>query len=240
MRGFLLKEKRHSSQWRLSPKGVKQAAITGRFIKNDLGLHFDRFYASEYLRAMETAALLDIDDAVWFTEFYLRERNWGSLDRASVLERQERYAESMEERAIDPFYWTPPNGESMAELCIRVDRVINTLSRECDGKNVVIVCHGEVMWGFRVRLERMPQETFRRLDESENPLHRIHNCQVIHYTRSDPKVKGHSQGPYLDWVRSVCPWHLGMSDNRWHKIHRPTYSNQELLDRVGHVKPLIK
>lgn len=230
---------RHSSQWRLSDEGVRQATVTGKWIAKHLKLRFDRFYASEYLRAMETAALLDIPDASWFTEFYLRERSWGSLDRASVAEREVRFKESMEERAIDPFYWTPPNGESMAELCIRIDRVINTLHRECDGKNVIIVCHGEVMWAFRVRLERMAQETFHLLDASKNPLHRIHNCQVIHYTRINPHETGSSPTPYLNWVRSVCPWKPKLSNSIWSPINRLRYNNRELLDRVERVKPLI-
>ena len=232
-------KKRHSSLWRLSDFGTRQATLTGDWIRKNLGLRFDKFYASEYLRAMETAALLDIEDASWFTEFYLRERNWGALDRVSVQEREERFQEAMEERDIDPFYWTPPNGESLAELCIRIDRVINTLHRECDGKNVIITCHGEVMWAFRVRLERMSQEIFHKLDSSKNPHDRIHNCQVIHYTRSNPEQGGHSPEPYLNWMRSICPWQEGLSDGSWHKINRARYTNQELLERVRRVQPII-
>jgi NAD+ kinase len=232
-------KRRHSSLWRLSKEGANQASLTGDWIKKHLNIHFDRFYASEYLRAMETAALLDIENAKWFTEFYLRERNWGSLDRASVLERNERFQESMDERSIDPFYWTPPNGESLAELCIRIDRVIQTLHRECDGKNVIIVCHGEVMWAFRVRLERMPQETFHLLDSSKNPIHRINNCQVIHYTRTNPEKNGESPRNHLNWMRSICPWNHKLSRNTWQSIHRPNYSNLDLLNRVEKIKPLI-
>lgn len=231
---------RHSSLWRLSPEGIRQATETGGWITKNLGLHFDRFYTSEYLRAMETAALLNIENAKWFAEFFLRERNWGSLDRASIEERKERFKESMEERRIDPFYWTPPNGESMAELCVRIDRVIQTLHRECDGKNVVIVCHGEVMWAFRVRLERMTQRTFHLLDNSRNPLHRIHNCQVIHYTRINPRSTGESPANYLNWKRSICPWKPELSDGGiWHTINRPRYSNLDLIEHVSRVPRLI-
>ncbi len=232
-------KERHSSLWRLSKEGQHQAMQTGEWIKEKLCLKFDRYCASEYLRAMETAALLDIPDAKWFTEFYLRERNWGQLDRASVLERTERFQESLKEREIDPFYWTPPNGESLAELCIRIDRMIDTLHRECNGKNVIIVCHGEVMWAFRVRLERIPQETFRLLDSSKNPFHRIHNCQVIHYTRQNPKDPGASPSRHLDWMRSICPWDDRLADAPWQSIHRRSYNNRELLDRVEKVEPLI-
>jgi NAD+ kinase len=230
---------RHSSLWRLSKEGIEQAVTTGEWLKKNLPFKFDRFYASEYLRAMETAALLNIKGAQWFTEFYLRERNWGALDRVSVKDRNNRFQESMEERKIDPFYWTPPNGQSMADLCLVIDRVINTLHRECDGKNVIIVCHGEVMWAFRVRLERMSQETFHLLDNSKEDIHRIHNCQILHYTRIHPMELG-TTSPYLNWVRSICPWNEKLSDGKWQAIERPRYSNEELLNRVKRVKPLFE
>jgi NAD+ kinase len=233
-------KRRHSSKWRLTNNGIEQALKTGEWLRNELGLTFDRFYTSEYIRAMETAAHLGIDNARWYADFYLRERNWGSLDRVSVLEREQKFQEAMEERDIDPFFWTPPNGESLADLCVRIDRVNNTLHRECDGKNVIIVCHGEVMWGFRVRFERMPQETFHLLDASKNPIHRIHNCQVIHYTRINPFRKGESPSPYMNWMRSVCPWNPKLSgEAKWQSIHRPNYTNLDLLDRVEKVKPLL-
>ena len=230
---------RHSSQWRLSEKGLLQADSTGRWIRDNLGFPFDRFYTSEYLRAMETASYLELPDASWFPHFFLRERNWGALDSITVEERETRYKESMLERAIDPFYWTPINGESLAECCLRTDRIIQTLHRECEGKNVIIVCHGEVMWSFRVLLERMTHEKFHRLDSSKDPKHRIHNCQILHYTRLNPTKKGGTISPHLDWMRSVCPWDMAFSSNRWQRITRPRFTNGELLNRVMRVKPLV-
>lgn len=44
------------------------------------------------------------------------------------------------------FFWSPPGGgESMAQVCIRIDHTLNTLRRECSNQKVIIVCHGEVM-----------------------------------------------------------------------------------------------
>lgn len=194
---------------------------------------------SEYIRAIETAGHLGLENAKWFTEFYLRERNWGDLDRISVKEREEKYSHSMRERKIDPFYWKPPNGESIADLCQRIDRVINTLHRECDNKNVIIVCHGEVMWAFRVRLERMSQELFHTLDTSRDPIHRINNCQIIHYTRSNPEDETIFPAPYLLWMRSLCP-QLQIFDSNWEPINRTHYSNQDLLKRALKVRRIIE
>jgi NAD+ kinase len=228
---------RHSSLWRLSDEGVEQAKKTGDWIRTHLGFTFDKYYTSDYIRALETAACLDIKDAQWMTEFYLRERNWGDLDRVSVKEREENYSHSMKEREIDPFYWKPPNGESIADLSLRIDRVINTLHRECEGKRVLIVCHGEVMWAFRVRLERMSQERFIKLDSSIDPLHRIHNCQIIQYTRINPHKQSEGPTPYLSWMRSFCP-QKGI-DSPWEEIIRQRYSNEELLQRAAKVPRII-
>lgn len=58
--------------------GKKQAEITGKYLREHFGT-FDAFYTSEYVRAMETAALLNLPHAKWVTDFYLRERDWGQL-----------------------------------------------------------------------------------------------------------------------------------------------------------------
>ena len=231
---------RHSSLWRLSLKGRKQAAMTGEWMHDELGLTFDRHYTSAYLRAMETAGLLDIERAMWYTDFNLRERDWGELDRVSVEERDKSFSDAMEKREIDSFYWTPPNGESLAQLCLRIDRVFQTLHRECSGKNVLIVCHGEVMWAARVILERLSQPRFHELDKSKNPKDRMHNCQVLHYTRIDPDRSDGTLGPYLNRMRSICPWDMKRSRNEWQQIVRPSYSNQQLMELVDKHPPIVQ
>jgi NAD+ kinase len=231
---------RHSSLWRLSEKGKEQAHVTGDWLKlHAKDVSFFRCYTSEYVRAMETAALLNITDAQWYPDFYLRERNWGDLDRLSVNEREEKFSQSMKERTIEPFYWTPPNGESLADVGLRVDRLFQTLHRECEGKSVIIVCHGEIMWMIRARLERLTQEKFRELDASQDPKDHINNCQVLWYTRQNPEDE-YDIRPYLSWMKSVCPWDETRSSNEWNLIKRPKFSNEDLLARVEKIEPLVK
>jgi NAD+ kinase len=217
---------RHSSRWRLTDKGVAQAHNAGDWLRRNLAESFDRYYVSEYLRAMETAAHLGFQGARWFCEFYLRERDWGALDVMSFEERRQRYGDELRRRELDTFFWAPPAGESLANMCLRIDRVLDTLHRECADRRVLIVCHGEVMWGFRVRLERMSQERYRELDQSREPQVKIHNCQVLHYTRRDPTTG--VLGAHLNWVRSVCPWDSTLSSNEWQGIRRPSYANDDL------------
>ncbi len=221
---------RHGSRWRLTQRGRRQAEITGDWIRANIGPMFDRYFVAEYIRAMETAAHLGFAEAEWRCEFYLRERDWGLFDNMSFQERRERYSEHLQLRERDTFFWTPPGGESLADMCLRIDRMLDTLHRECSDKRVLLVCHGEVMWGFRVRLERMSQVRYRELDESADPRIKIHNCQVLHYTRRDPRTG--RLATHLDWLRSVCPWELELCDPAWQAVNRCHYSNADLLAMV--------
>lgn len=225
---------RHTSSYRLTAKGRTQPPKTGDWLRQEFygagQFGFDRAIVSEYVRAMETAALLDLPDARWYAEFYLTERDWGELDNYSPQERQARFSDNMARRQVEPFFWRPVDGESFADLCLRVDRVLLTLHRECSDKRVVIVCHGEVMWAFRVRIERLSQVKFRELHLSEKSEDRIYNCQVIHYTRRNPETG--KLGEHAHWVRVVRPTEDPVWTSGWQHFERPRYSNQDLLDVV--------
>jgi len=132
----------------------------------------------------------------------------------------------MERRKRDTFFWSPPEGESLAQVCIRIDHTLNTLRRDCSNQKVIIVCHGEgmmviveviaqshltsvnrsqpVMWAFRVRIERLSQIRFHQLANSKDPKDQMHNTQVLHYTRMNPKTG--EVFPEFRFLRSSCPW----------------------------------
>jgi broad specificity phosphatase PhoE len=59
-------KERHTSRYRLTDKGRVQAEIAGKWVKENIAERFDRYYCSEYTRAMETASLLDMKGAKWF------------------------------------------------------------------------------------------------------------------------------------------------------------------------------
>jgi len=228
---------RHSSLWRLTDKGRQQAIVAGEWIRKNIRPYFDRCYTSEYLRAMETAALLNLDQATWYRDFFLRERSWGQLDVMSQEEKYTKYLDEMNRRERDGFFHAPPGGECMADVCLRINWILNTLHRECSDKRVIIVCHGEVMWSFRVKLERLTQQEYCRLDKSENPYDKINNCQILHYTRRDP-VSGRLEAN-LNWMRSICPTDLSKSSNDWQAISRPRFTNDDLMSEVERVPRII-
>ncbi len=221
---------RHSSTWRLTSKGREQAKVAGEWVKKNIAGSFFRYYVSEYDRAKETAALLNFSDAEWMITYYLIERNWGELDVMPFKERKEKFAENLHKKVIDPFYWSPTNGESMPALFLRLEKILDTLHRECERQDILLVVHGEVMWGLRYLLERMIHSDIMRLEHSTNSHDKIHNCQIIHYTRKDPVSGKFAQ--YLNWMRSVCPTDLSLSHNEWQEISRRKFSNGDLLREV--------
>ncbi len=232
---------RHTRSFRLTEAGRAQAARAAAMVKAEFleaWGGFDRCLVSEYARAMETAALLDIPGAQWYTTPYLAERDWGELDRSHPREREGRLQTHMELQHVEPYFWKPLNGESFNDLCLRVDRVLDTLHRECAKKRVVIVCHGEVMWAFRMRIERMPHTRFKELHLSKEPMDRLWNCQMIHYTRVDPstgEVTNHA-----NWMRTYRPTADPVYKSEWHAIIRPTYSNDELMQIVESYERMIE
>ncbi len=234
-----LLEGRHTASFRLTEQGRKQADQAGAWLRGHfLSEHgFDRYYASEYARALETAGRLGLPNAKWYTDFYISERDWGALDVLPENERQEKFGAALRMRDTEPFFWAPPNGESFASLCLRIDRMIATLARECSNKRVIIVCHGEVMWAFRIRLERMPQRRFKELHLSKDQKHRIYNGQIIHYTRWDPVQ--HKHGDYYHRVRMIRPTQDPPWDMGWEPIVRPNYTNEELLEIVSHTPAMV-
>ncbi len=221
---------RHSWQWRLTSTGRSQARAAGVWIKENISKRFDGYFTSEYVRAMETAALLGLRGALWKSELYLRERDGGVMEHLPASKRTTIHAEANEARKREPLLWIPQNGLSVADVCLRGDRVLHTLHREYVGKSVIMVCHGEMMWAFRTRLERYSIDEFNRRKNSKDPFHDIHNCQIIHYTRVCPQST--VVHPYYAWVRSLCPWDLTLSPNEWQPILRKKYTNKELLTRV--------
>lgn len=229
-------KKRHPASFRLTDLGRTQAEQAGMWIRKEFP-EFDRCFVSEYLRAMETAGHLALPNAEWRAEFYLTERDWGTFEMCPENERTAKFGDALKRYDVEPFFWRPPDGETFADLCLRVDRVLHTLHRECSDKRVIIVCHGEVMRAFQIRLERMSQERFRALTFSKRKRDYIYNCQIIHYSRRENGIGRLS--PHADWVRTIRPTCDPVWTTGWRAIERPIYSNDDLLHIAAQTPQMI-
>lgn len=224
---------RHSRDFRLTDHGIKQAQVAGEWLKKNVGFPIDRFLVSDYIRAKETAYELGIEGASWSVEYQLRERDMALMDNLPPDEKERLYAVEQRQYELDPFLSIPAGGgESVAALCLRLKAdMIAHIARDYSSMRVGMVCHGHVMRALQLELLQLGHDDFIRLDESEDPKDKIHNCQVMWYTRRDP-YDGRVQGPHLYAWRSLSPWNPEMTDTGWIKIERRKLSNDQLRAEV--------
>jgi NAD+ kinase len=222
----------HSSEWRLSAAGREQARRAGVFIRERLGATFQRQYVSEYVRALETALLLELPDPRWEPSPYLCERDWGFLDSLPIDERERRFAEELSHRERNAFFWRPPHGESLAEVTLRCDWFLSRLAQECGAEDrVLVVCHEEVMWSCRIVLESLPVSTLAAAVEGG-----IENCEILHYRRTGPAdTSGRRQ--CFDALRRIVPSTGDCSD--WEQIVAPRRLGRGELEALVHEKPQL-
>lgn len=93
------------------------------------------------------------------------------------------------------------------------------------------------MWAARFLVERLTQEQWHELLLSDDPCDKIHNGQVLHYTRRDPATGECSRG--FEWVRSSCPWAPARARSGWCRIKPPSFSNEDLLSALATTERLI-
>lgn len=221
--------KRHDANYRLSPKGEEQSKTAGKYLKDNFGeKYFHSAYTSYYVRAIETSYNLNLN-VQWKRRYDLIERDWGELGTLSPIERDYKFPGWKDLKNEDPLFWRPQGGERMIDVHTRVKQFVDMLHRQHSGENVLVVCHGEVIWAFRLLIEDISPMDYKILDQSKNDFDRMHNCQIIHYTRMNPTSKSQEQSPKMEWVRSICPWDTGRSSNDWQKINQDKEHSTEDL-----------
>jgi NAD+ kinase len=231
---------RPSSDWRLIDEAIAQAEAVRAWIRGEFGI-FHRAYTSTDVRALETSGLLGIDDLIidglWADYARQSERSWGMYGYGSS-ESAQAYIDYSPVLKRDPLRTAALGGESHYDLFSRAGYPLYAkLQREYSLCNVIVVCHGEIMWMHLFELTRMTPEHFKALHASKDPKDQIHNGQVLQFTRRNP-LTGHI-APFFTHLRSICPWDVTLSRNDWQEIVYKKYTSQELLQRATSVPRLI-
>jgi len=230
-------QERHSSEFRLTDTGIRQAVAAGAWLGRNFDGRFDYCLSSPFARAIETVSYLGLDDPGWDLDPYLVERDHGDLDGLSQAEKEARFGPDYTSRIIRHFYRRPPNGESRLDLGLRWDRIMLSLSQRHSEHRVAIVAHETIIEAGMIRRLHWTIEEFYEWKKANDPATKIHNCQIIQFSRRNPETK--QVIDKVRWWRTVCPWDLSISDPSWRPIEARRFSSLELLDMANRYPRLI-
>ena len=145
----------------LTPKGVDEAKAAGEKIKN---FKLDHAYSSDLKRAQKTlSTALEVAKHPAITPVYnkaLNERMYGDLQGLNKTETAKKYGEEQVKIWRRSYDIPPPNGESLKDTAARVlpyfeKEIVPKLK---EGKNIVIVAHGNSLRALIMYLEKMTPE----------------------------------------------------------------------------------
>ena len=179
----------------LSELGERQADALGRWFGD---LPADQrpevLLCSPYRRALQTAqrvlqaARLPLKPPHFICDERLREKEFGILDRLTVLGIRQRYPELAAQRNhVGKFYFRPPGGESWCDVILRLRSVVEMITREHRRQRVLIVAHQVTVNCFRYLVEHLDEARILQADRGAD----VPNCGVTSYEfEPDPPPNG--------------------------------------------------
>ncbi len=168
----------------LSDNGLRQADALGEWFGS---LAEDArptlVLSSPYRRALRTAERTvgdtGLDIAV---DERLRERDLGLFDGLTSQGVRERFAEEADRRdRLGKFYYRPPQGESWAEVVLRVRSLLGDLRTGYGDARIWVFSHQAVIMSFRYVLEGLTEQELLELDGSVT----LGNASMTRYKRGD-------------------------------------------------------
>lgn len=228
---------------RLSELGIEQAKQAKEWIDRNLGgaAAFDLRYFSPFLRTRETAAYIGGEDCgEWIHDDRIVERSWGIYGALSQTEREKKFALTARMYKQSPWYVKLDGGESRYEVSSRFRDFQATLHREADGRDALVVTHGDMIGIARYNIERMLPEQFEEMEQDKSQT--IKNCSVLQYSRVNPGNPDDVRTK-LTWRRMVNPTDIGSSPfgGEWVELpSRPKYTGADLLHQAELSEPLLR
>jgi broad specificity phosphatase PhoE len=156
---------------RTVPNHLVELTELGKSQAYDLGIELKRrgitsakFICSPYIRTRQTFDEIDksITCMGFKTDYRIRE-----IDVGNFVEDFEKIRE--ERMKIGKFYYRFPNGESIADVAVRVELFLNDLRKfDNDGYPVVIVTHAATMRVMQFLINKLSIEQFESLDKPKN------------------------------------------------------------------------
>jgi alpha-ribazole phosphatase len=124
----------------LNETGRKQAQALAERLAFET---FDAVYSSDLQRAAETAKIICASQI--HPDPRLREVNFGNWEGMIYDEIKAKYPDTLAAWEADIFKNAPPNGETLEELALRVQSLLDELREKHDDQKILIVAHGGVL-----------------------------------------------------------------------------------------------
>lgn len=106
----------------------------------------DVIYSSNLLRCVQTAELIAKEHSLKVNqEERLREISFGEWEGMSYNEIQAQSPDLLEKWMGDPAHVSPPNGETLIQLAVRVKSVVDEMKGQHAEQTVLVVTHGGVI-----------------------------------------------------------------------------------------------
>ncbi len=169
----------------LSDLGRMQARALGHWFRElPVAQRPEVVLCSPYVRARQTAELLfdqaglPRDRVRLRIDERLREKEFGILDRLTVLGIHQKYPELGEQRKhVGKFYFRPPGGESWCDVILRLRSLLEMVTREYCAQRVLVVGHQVIVNCLRYLIECMDEAQILAIDR----LGDVPNCGVTSY-----------------------------------------------------------
>lgn len=145
----------------LTKEGEMEALKVGQRLK---GMKFDIAFTSVLQRAWKTLRIIlkeiGQNDLVILKDKALNERHYGDLQGLNKAETSQKFGEEQVKIWRRSYDVAPPNGESLKDTGARTLPYFDTKIVPClrEGKNVLLVAHGNSLRSIVMRLEHLTKE----------------------------------------------------------------------------------
>lgn len=148
----------------LTEEGIADARRAGKLLR---GLSFDRIYASDLIRAVQTAKAA-IPGCEPIQLFELRELDIGSLTMRSIEECRQEYGETFDQNRAQ-YNFVPYGGENLDMLRQRVGKFFKMLEEDPCDLAIAFAHAGTIRCAFEMAMgQSLPFHRFRCLNGSVN------------------------------------------------------------------------
>ncbi len=178
----------------ITERGKSQALSAARALKKK---KVDIIFTSPYRRAIETAKIVSKElGAILIIDKRLREIDCGTFNWRKVGERKKFFKDPM-----DKFTKAPPSGETLNEVRERAFSFIKDVNVRYQGRNILIVGHGDPLWMLEAVVGNISREDSLKLSYIDVGELREINFKNLPY---DDEGAVDLHRPYVDAVYLKC------------------------------------